>query len=212
MQVEQYVMAYEVEQDRLRALLPEGFVSLRPVLRINGEIRRGPKETAYLELNTPVEGHGKRGWLNVGHWDSRTAELSYAREGKTVTFAAPFLTISFAAVGVEGGCPAERDNEGCFFLGETLSFRPSQPVNSNKEFCDCVFAWQFSPGDAQGASQGKTLPPLQQLPRRRMKSAPSPRKTRRPFPAGRCWGPMWFGGSGGSTRRSRGPERGSRFG
>ena len=120
MQVEQYVMAYEVEQDRLRALLPVGFVSLRPVLRINGEIRRGPKETAYLELNTPVEGHGKRGWLNVGHWDSRTAELSYAREGKTVTFAAPFLTISFAAVGVEGGCPAERDNEGCFFLGDPV--------------------------------------------------------------------------------------------
>ena len=30
MQVEQYVMAYEVEQDRLRALLPAGFVSLRP--------------------------------------------------------------------------------------------------------------------------------------------------------------------------------------
>ncbi len=58
----------------------------------------------------------------------------------------PFLTISFAAVGVEGGCPAERDNEGCFFLGETLSFRPSQPGNSHKEFCDCVFAWQFSPG------------------------------------------------------------------
>ena len=49
MQVEQYVMAYEVEQDRLRALLPAGFVSLRPVLRINGEIRRGPEETAYLE-------------------------------------------------------------------------------------------------------------------------------------------------------------------
>ena len=166
MQVEQYVMAYEVEQDRLRALLPAGFVSLRPVLRINGEIRRGPEETAYLELNTPVEGHGKRGWLNVGHWDSRTAELSYAREGKTVTFAAPCLTISFAAVGVEGGCPAERDNEGCFFLGETLSFRPSQPGNSHKEFCDCVFAWQFSPGDAQGASQGKTLPAFATAPRK----------------------------------------------
>ena len=39
----------------------------------------------------------------------------------------PFLTISFAAVGVEGGCPAERDNEGCFFLGETLSFS-AQPA------------------------------------------------------------------------------------
>ena len=27
MQVEQFIMAYEAEQDRLRALLPEGFVS-----------------------------------------------------------------------------------------------------------------------------------------------------------------------------------------
>ena len=67
---------------------------------------------------------------------------------------------------MEGGCPAERDNEGCFFLGETPSFRPSQPVNSHKEFCDCVFAWQFSPGDAQGASQGKTLPAFATAPRK----------------------------------------------
>ncbi len=41
MQVEQFVMAYYAEQDRLRALLPEGFVSLRPVLRINAEVRDG---------------------------------------------------------------------------------------------------------------------------------------------------------------------------
>lgn len=134
MQVEQYVMAYEVEQDRLRALLPAGFVSLRPVLRINGEIRRGPEETAYLELNTPVEGHGKRGWLNVGHWDSRTRSCPSPRGKNRHLRLPPFSPFSFAAVGVEGGCPAERDNEGCFFLGETLSFRPSQPVNSNKEF------------------------------------------------------------------------------
>ena len=39
MQIEQFVMAYGVEQDRLRAMLPEGFESLRPVLRINAEIR-----------------------------------------------------------------------------------------------------------------------------------------------------------------------------
>ena len=48
MHVEQFVMAYGVEQDRLRAILPEGFSSLRPVLRINAEIRDGktgyPKE------------------------------------------------------------------------------------------------------------------------------------------------------------------------
>ena len=41
MQIEQFVMAYGVEQDRLRAILPEGFTSLRPVLRIHGEIRDG---------------------------------------------------------------------------------------------------------------------------------------------------------------------------
>lgn len=39
MKIEQYVMAYGVEQDRLRAILLDGFVSLRPVLRFNAEIR-----------------------------------------------------------------------------------------------------------------------------------------------------------------------------
>ena len=66
MQIEQFVMAYGVEQDRLRALLPEGFLSLRPVLRINAEILGG--QTGYLELNTAVERDGLRGWLNIGFW------------------------------------------------------------------------------------------------------------------------------------------------
>lgn len=49
MHIQQFVMAYGVEQDRLRALLPEGFTSLRPVLRINAEIRDG--HTGYVEFN-----------------------------------------------------------------------------------------------------------------------------------------------------------------
>ena len=53
MQVEQYVMAYGIEQDRIRAIIPEGFVSLRPVLRINAEIQ--DDSNGYLEFNTPVE-------------------------------------------------------------------------------------------------------------------------------------------------------------
>ena len=60
-------MAYGVEQDRLRAILPDGFTSLRPVLRINAEIR---DDTAgYVEFNTAVEADGVRGWLNIGCWD-----------------------------------------------------------------------------------------------------------------------------------------------
>lgn len=67
MKIEQYVMAYGVEQDRLRAILPEGFFSLRPVLRINAEIR--DERSGYVEFNTPVEKDGRRGWLNIGYWN-----------------------------------------------------------------------------------------------------------------------------------------------
>ena len=74
--VTQFVMAYHAEQDHLRALLPEGFESLRPVLRINAEIRRGRKDTIYLELNTPVAGFGKRGWLNIANWESPETDIS----------------------------------------------------------------------------------------------------------------------------------------
>ena len=59
MDITQFVMAYGVEQDRLRALLPDGFSSLRPVLRINAEIRDG--KTGYVEFNTAAEKNGVRG-------------------------------------------------------------------------------------------------------------------------------------------------------
>ena len=67
MQIEQFVMAYGIEQDRIRAILPQGFQSLRPVLRINGEIRDGKE--GYLEFNTAVEKDGVKGWLNIAFWD-----------------------------------------------------------------------------------------------------------------------------------------------
>lgn len=109
MKIEQFVMAYGAEQDRLRALLPDGFRSLRPVLRINAEVRG--EETGYVEFNTAVEHDGKRGWLNIGAWEG----VPFSREGKTVTFRTDFLEISFAGVGIEGSCPAEKDNAGLLF-------------------------------------------------------------------------------------------------
>ena len=157
MQVEQFVMAYGVEQDRVRALLPPGFESLRPVLRINAEIR--DEKTVYAELNAPVERDGKRGWLNIANWNSGSDEISFARREKTVTISAPFLRLAYTGIGMEGGCPAERDNSGCFYRSETgWEFKPVETINSNKEFCDCEFAWRFHPDDAHGVSAGKTLP------------------------------------------------------
>lgn len=166
MRVEQFVMAYEVEQDRLRAILPKGFASLRPVLRINAEIRSGGAQTLYGELNTPVEAEGKRGWLNIGCWDSTTTDLSYKRDGKAVTFTTGFLEITYTGTGLGGGCPAEKDNDGCFFLGENASFRPAENINSSKEFCDCSFSWRFTENDAGGRSIGKTLPAFSTEPRK----------------------------------------------
>ena len=63
MHIEQFVMAYEVEQDRLRALVPHGFKSLRPVLRINAEIRGG---TPYVEF-TRLDKHRR-----MGGWELHT--------------------------------------------------------------------------------------------------------------------------------------------
>ncbi len=158
MHVEQFVMAYAVEQDRLRAILPEGFISLRPVLRINAEIRSQETENAYIEFNTAVESEGKRGWLNIAYWDGESAGLSYIRNRAEVKFSAPFLDITYTGVGIAGGCPAEKDNDGCFFLGAGTVLRPPEPILSNKESCDCAFAWKFTDADAHGVSIGKTLP------------------------------------------------------
>lgn len=152
MRIEQFVMAYGVEQDRLRALLPAGFASLRPVLRINAEIRDGA--VGYVELNTAAEKDGNRGWLNIGFWEN----VPFVRQGKKVTFQTDFLEISFTGVGIEGGCPAEKDNDGCYFLGGAAALRPAERIGSSKEFCDCAFRWKFAEGDAHGVSIGKTLP------------------------------------------------------
>lgn len=151
MKIEQYVMAYGVEHDRLRAILPDGFTSLRPVLRINAEIR--DSESAYVEFNTAVEKDDKRGWLNISFWD----DISFVREGNRVTFRNELLEIYFETVGLRGSCPAEKDNSGCFFLGHKEKFKPAEVITSNKAFCDCKFKWLIDHG-AYGESVGITLP------------------------------------------------------
>ena len=152
MHIEQFVMAYEVEQDRLRALVPHGFKSLRPVLRINAEIRGG---TPYVEFNTAVEAQdGTRGWINIGAW----VHGSFTREGETVAFETDMLRISFTGVGIQGGCPAEKDNAGCYYpraLDYVLC--PAEKIDFPKEFCDCSFTWLTKTGTS-GQSTGKSVP------------------------------------------------------
>ncbi|MDO4544738.1 MAG: hypothetical protein Q4C25_01150 [Bacillota bacterium] len=156
MKIIQFVMAYGVDHDRLRSILPKGFTSLRPVLRINAEIRDG--KTGYVEFNTAVETDDKKGWLNIGFWE----DVPFTEDGQTVTFESDFLKIRFTRVGVEGSCPAEKDNDGCYFLDANPKLRLPENVTASKEFCDCEFAWHFEYKDentgAHGVSTGKTLP------------------------------------------------------
>jgi len=154
MKVEQYVMAYSAEQDRIRALLPAGVSSLRPVLRINAEIWDDAR--GYVEFNTAVEKDGLRGWLNIAHW----TDVPFERQGRTIVFRTDFLEISFTGVGIEGGCPAEKDNAGCWFSGAAETLRPPETIAARKEFCDCRFQWRFTGADAHGVSLGKTLPAI----------------------------------------------------
>ena len=149
--------------------------SLRPVLRINAELRGGPAGTVYLELNTPVAAFGKRGWWNVGRWESPAHPLTARQEGAATTFQAPFLTLTYTQTGAVGGCPAEKDNDGCFYPQEgEPRFVPAEAITAPRAFCDVDFQWAFAPGDAQGRSQnGKTLPafptpPKVQYPRQPM--------------------------------------------
>ncbi len=153
MQIEQYVMAYKIEQDRIRALLPDSCESLRPVLRINAEIE--DENSATLEFNTAVKCKDFKGWLNIGRWQN----VTFRKDGRRTVFSLPFLEIEFTAVGVKGSCPAEKDNDGCVFLKEN-KVRKAEQILSEKEFCDCAFAWHFSDNDAKGESIGKTLPAI----------------------------------------------------
>ena len=71
-------------------------------------------------------------------------------------FTTDALTIRFTPVGIEGGCPAEKDNAGCFFKnGDSWTLRPAEKIDVRKEFCDCEFAWRSG---THGVSLGKTLP------------------------------------------------------
>lgn len=155
--VEQYVVAYRVNAEKLQELIPDGFCSLRPVLRINAEII-SHQETAenyiYLELNTPVEGAGKRGWLNIASWrsDRETVAITETRRGKRVAFSVTehhksLLSIMYKGVGIAGGCPHEADNDGTFYrVQEQFEFKPAERIDANKEFCDCELTWHAADG------------------------------------------------------------------
>lgn len=205
MRVEQYVMAYRANQEQLKNLLPEGFELLRPVLRINAEILIDSKNAEesrrynYIEFNVPVAGEGKRGWLNLGNWDSMSTDIRVACEAQRTSFIFGFpgmveatgmvagaygaeatdalpagsaepmteanlgkgvvLILSHERTGAVGGCPAEADNDGCFYAADTTyTFRPAEAITEAKEYTNCSFAWGIPKAFAE--TDDTSVPPL----------------------------------------------------
>ena len=176
MNVKQYVMAYSAEHGSIKALLSDGYESLRPVLRINVEIiaEDSGNNRVRIEFNTPVAARGKRGWLNLKTWETPGTEITYeilnrhvgektagsenAVKGLTTAFRTDFLTIEYTGVGITGGCPAENDNDGCFYLdGEEAVFVESEKIDAFKEYCDCEFTWKKPIMDAMKIPAEKIL-------------------------------------------------------
>lgn len=88
--------------------------------------------------------------------------MFHLKNGKTTTFYLDVLKVSFTESGAEGGCPAKKDNAGCFFLGKKKHLREPDIITANKIFCDCYFSWNFRGIGAHGISIGKPLPAIPQ--------------------------------------------------
>lgn len=196
MHIQQFVMAYGVEQDRLRALLPEGFTSLRPVLRVNAEIRDG--RSGYVEFNTAAEKDGLRGWLNIGF---RT-DVPFTQSGKTTTFRTDLLEIRFTGVGVAGSCPAEKDNAGCFFLTPEETLRAPELITANKESSATVHSAGCCRRAPTASASARPCPPTPAKSSTSTPRSPSPWKTPPASPAGRCWIPIRWNFSGNHRKLS----------
>lgn len=132
--IKQYVMAYRADENEIKRLLPPGFESLRPVLRINVECFDGDDDWGYVEFNTPVAADGRRGWLNIASWLEKPK----------------YMHLEFIPTGKAGGCPHEADNDGCFYWDYTngsYGFLEAEVIDSNKEYADCSLSWELPPAN-----------------------------------------------------------------
>ena len=135
MKIKQYVMAYRADENEIKKLLPPGFESLRPVLRINVECFDGDDEWGYIEFNTPIAYEGRRGWLNINSWLEKP----------------DYMHLEFTPTGKKGGCPYEEDNDGCFYWDYntgSYSFLEAEEIDAEKEYADCSISWDLPPANA----------------------------------------------------------------
>lgn len=93
----------------------------------------------------------------IGNWE----DAAFETDGRVTTFRTEHLEITFTGTGIEGGCPAERDNDGCYVCEDGgVTLRPAETITAHKEFCNSSFRWRFGEMEDGGVSIGKTLPAI----------------------------------------------------
>jgi hypothetical protein len=121
--VEQYVVVYSGDQEKIAALLPEGYESSDNVLRIEVEVVNDldgmEGEQIFIEVNTPVEGEDGPEWLELVSWESMWTDIFGMTDGTFTRFTADF--------------------DGTEFLDITFT--------ENDGECDCQFRWQDPEND-----------------------------------------------------------------
>ena len=185
MHVEQFVMAYGVEQDRLRAILPEGFSSLRPVLRINAEIRDG--KTGYLEFNTAVQKGDLRGWLNIGFWDDVPSRARERPSGSVRIFWRSNLPASASRAAARRK-RTTRAASSCILRSGSSRRSGSRPVRSS---ATAASAGASRRRTHTASASAKRCPPSCPTCRPSIPKNPLPPETPPTSPARRCSERIW---------------------
>ncbi len=61
----------------------------------------------------------------IENWE----DAAFETDGRVTTFRTEHLEITFTGTGIEGGCPAERDNDGCYVCEDGgVTLRPAETI------------------------------------------------------------------------------------
>ncbi len=73
----------------------------------------------------------------IENWE----DAAFETDGRVTTFRTEHLEITFTGTGIEGGCPAERDNDGCYVCEDGgVTLRPAETITPPQKTVWIFFA------------------------------------------------------------------------
>lgn len=73
----------------------------------------------------------------IENWE----DAAFETDGRVTTFRTEHLEITFTGTGIEGGCTAERDNDGCYVCEDGgVTLRPAETITAPQKTDGIFFA------------------------------------------------------------------------